>query len=44
MKEIEEEFRQFLKPGVEVPTREVLSRLRKWREAALRVEFAMIGI
>jgi hypothetical protein len=44
MNAIEEEFRQFLKPGVEVPTREILSRLRQWREVALRIEFAMMGI
>jgi hypothetical protein len=41
MNAIEQEFRQFLKPGVEVPTREILSRLRKWREVALRIEFVM---
>ena len=41
---IEEELRQFLQPGVEVPTRELLSRLRLWRETALRVEFEMMGI
>ena len=28
MNAIEEEFRQFLKPGVEVLTREILTRLR----------------
>lgn len=44
MNAIEEELRRFLKPGVEVPAREVLSCLRLWREAALRVEFAMMGI
>ena len=41
MNAIEEEFRQFLKPGVEVPTREILTRLRHWREVAFRIEFAM---
>jgi hypothetical protein len=43
MNAIEEEFRQFLKPGVEVPTRKILSRLRCWRLVALRIEFAMKG-
>lgn len=41
MNAIEEEFRQFLKAGVEIPTREILTRLRHWLEVALRIEFAM---
>ncbi len=33
----------FFGSGVEVPMRELLSRLRLWREAALRVEFEIDG-
>src|SRR6266545_7873878 len=41
MNAIEEEFRQFLKAGVEIPMREILTRFRYWLEVALRIEFAM---
>ena len=44
MNAIEEQLRAFLKPGVKMPVREVLSLLREWRLAALRVEHEMMGI
>ena len=41
LQEIEEQLRQYLQPGVEVPMRELLSRLRLWRGVALAIEFQL---